>query len=348
MSWWENTKEKLKNFVAENYEKYKNAPKAPTYKELSIPTAEPDLRYVPFSATDEGMAKKTAVDNALTDFNNFGKHQWVNEEVYQDWLDKKLNRDAFSYDLNSDALYKQYADQYRSMGKLAMEDTMGRAAMMTGGYGNSYAATAGNQAYQAYLGELNDVIPELYQMALNKYTMEGEQIDSNIAALAEDYGMSFDKWSTEYGMRKDKYDVVNSDYYNSASLYDSEQDSLNDIALKQAQWDEEIRQSGLDEYWREKTSGGILDSGLGGEKPSDDGLVGGKPSDDGIIEDTETADTYASWTGIDWNEYFSKIRLSEGIEAANTEFNRMFNAGFIPSKYVSVAASGARGGKLGR
>ena len=54
-------------------------------------------------------------------------------------LDAIGSRKAFSYDLNADALYRQYRDQYIRQGRRAMEDTMGAAAGLTGGYGNSYA-----------------------------------------------------------------------------------------------------------------------------------------------------------------------------------------------------------------
>ena len=59
----------------------------------------------------------------------------------QELLDRIMNREDFSYDLNGDALYQRYKDRYTQQGKLAMEDTMGKAAALTGGYGNSYAQT---------------------------------------------------------------------------------------------------------------------------------------------------------------------------------------------------------------
>lgn len=96
-----------------------------------------------------------------------------------------VNREKFSYDLNSDALYNQYKDQYTNLGKMAMMDTMGQAATMTGGYGNSYASTAGNQAYQSYLQQLNDVVPELYGMALDQYNQEGENLYNQFAMTGE-------------------------------------------------------------------------------------------------------------------------------------------------------------------
>ena len=64
-----------------------------------------------------------------------------------DAMNKILNREKFSYDLNGDALYQQYKDQYMTQGKMAMMDTMGQAAALTGGYGNSYAQGVGQQAY---------------------------------------------------------------------------------------------------------------------------------------------------------------------------------------------------------
>lgn len=66
-------------------------------------------------------------------------------------LDKILNRDPFKYDFNADPMYQMYKDRYLQQGRMAMQDTMGDAAALTGGYGNSYAATAGQQAYQSYL-----------------------------------------------------------------------------------------------------------------------------------------------------------------------------------------------------
>ena len=82
----------------------------------------------------------------------------------------QLKNKKFSYDINGDALYHQYKNQYAQQGKLASQDTMAQAAAMTGGYGNSYAATAGNQAYQGYLTKLNDVIPELYHLPMKRTT----------------------------------------------------------------------------------------------------------------------------------------------------------------------------------
>ena len=114
------------------------------------------------------------------------------------------NREDFSYDINNDALYQQYKDQYTALGKLAMQDTMGQAAAMTGGYGSSYASSAGNQAYQQYLSQLNEVVPELYGMARDQYNQEGQELYNQYGLLADqenqDYGRymdSYNQWASE-------------------------------------------------------------------------------------------------------------------------------------------------------
>ena len=113
-----------------------------------------------------------------------------------------MNRQPFQYDVNSDALYQQYKDQYMAQGQQAMMDTMGQAAALTGGYGNSYAQTAGQQTYQGYLQQLNDKIPDLYQLALSKYQMEGN-------ALADQYAMLGAREDQDYGRWRDSV----GDYY---------------------------------------------------------------------------------------------------------------------------------------
>ena len=72
----------------------------------------------------------------------------------------------FNYDVNGDPLYQQYKHSYMTQGKQAMEDTIGQAAAMTGGYGNSYATAAGGQAYQSYLDQLNDRYPSCIRSRL--------------------------------------------------------------------------------------------------------------------------------------------------------------------------------------
>lgn len=117
-----------------------------------------------------------------------------------------MNRGEFKYDMNADALYRQYADRFMKQGKTAMRDTIGQASAMTGGYGNSYAQSAGQQAYNSHLEEMNDMIPDLYNLALQKYQAEGERLRSDLAT-----SMAFDE-----SAYKKEQDAINNeiDYKN--------------------------------------------------------------------------------------------------------------------------------------
>ena len=173
---------------------------------------------------------------ALQSHINAGAPTYTNNWLTQinDTIGKIQNRDKFSYDVNGDALYQQYKDKYIQQGKMAMQDTMGQAAAMTGGYGNSYAATAGNQAYQAQLNNLNDIIPELYQMAYDRYNQETQD-------LYNQYSLYADRENTEYGRYRDTVSDWQTDRNYLAGRYDSERNFdygvWNDAeTAKQTQW----------------------------------------------------------------------------------------------------------------
>lgn len=123
------------------------------------------------------------------------------DELYE----QIMNRQPFQFDLNEDALYQQLKDSYIQSGRLAMMDTMGQAATLTGGYGNSYAQGVGQQAYQQYLQGLTDEIPDLYAMALNRYMAEGDALYDQLGALQwkaefdEDQRRYDQAWEQEYG-----------------------------------------------------------------------------------------------------------------------------------------------------
>lgn len=176
-----------------------SAPSAPTY---TAPT------YVESDIVKQAQA---ALNSQLANKPGAYQSQWQTQ--LNDVIGKILNREKFSYDLNGDALYQQMADEYSRRGNLAMMDTMGQAAAMTGGFGNSYAQSVGQQAYQAHLQELNEVIPEIYKMQLDKYNMEGQDLYNQYAMLgAEDdreYGQYRDEvadWLAERDYLADRYD----------------------------------------------------------------------------------------------------------------------------------------------
>lgn len=145
--------------------------------------------------------------NWYSQLNSLQKPSYSGFSKQQNWdanTSKLENMKDFTYDVNGDALYQQYKDQYVNQGKLAMMDTMGQAAAMTGGYGNSYAQSVGQQAYQGYLQQLNDKIPELYKLALDKYNSEKD----NLYRMNDLYQNLF---TTEYGQYRDDVSDYNTE-----------------------------------------------------------------------------------------------------------------------------------------
>lgn len=118
------------------------------------------------------------------------------DQQLQDIYEQISNRPDFKYDVNADPLYQQYKDQYIQQGKLAMKDTMGKAAALTGGYGSTYGQQVGQQTYDAYLQNLSAVIPELYSAAYDKYKDKGDD-------LIKQYGLLGDQRDMEYSRYRD-------------------------------------------------------------------------------------------------------------------------------------------------
>ena len=116
------------------------------------------------------------------------------EARLQELYDQIAGREAFSYDPEEDEMYKRYARLYAAQGAAAMEDTMGQAAALTGGYGSSYAQAVGQRAYDRYLGELAALVPELRQAALAEYTQEGKALTDRYGLLRQQESAAYDRW----------------------------------------------------------------------------------------------------------------------------------------------------------
>ena len=159
-------------------------------------------------------------------------------------LNEILNRDDFSYNVANDPLYQQYADMYRREGDRAMKETMAEAAAGAGGM-NTYAVTAAQQANSYYNSQLNDRIPELYQLAYEMYLNDKE-------SKVQDLGILQNMDATQYNRYRD---TIN-DFYNDRNFaYGAYQD-----AVQQGNWQTNFDyNSALDnrnfnngEYWKNK------------------------------------------------------------------------------------------------
>lgn len=146
--------------------------------------------------------------------------------------EKILNRDAFSYDPSSDPVYAAYSAEYRKAGRTAMEDALGRATAYTGGYSNSYAASAANAAYQNYIAKLSDKLPELYAEALKRYDSETEAM--------------YDEFDLYRKLENDDY----SRYKAELERYENDRDYLAKQLKNESDSDYKIYSAGLDSRYK--------------------------------------------------------------------------------------------------
>ena len=160
------------------------------------------------------------------------------EERLSDALDRMTNREKFNYDFNADPMYQMYKDQYTKLGNEAAQNAAANVSALTGGYGNSYAATAAAQANQQYLTKLNEQIPALYENALRKYQMEGNDLKDAYSALGDAENREYSKYRDEVADNQWREQF---DYGKERDKVSDEQWQKNfDQALRQ--FDESIRQ----------------------------------------------------------------------------------------------------------
>lgn len=207
--------------------------------------------YKDYTESDAVKKAQEALNKHNT--NKPGEYQSKYGSLAEEAAKAYANRNKFSYDLNGDALYQQYKDKYIQQGKMAMQDTMGQAAALTGGYGNSYAASVGNQAYQAHLQNLNDIVPELYQLAYDRYQQEGQDMLNRYNLYANmdatDYNRYRDTVSDWTSQRDYLANMYNNERTYDRNIYDTDRnfaysDYRNAIADEQWQktFDESVRQ----------------------------------------------------------------------------------------------------------
>lgn len=129
-------------------------------------------------------------------------------ENYQSKYDDKISQlidelgetKKFSYDVESDPLWHSIKNNYQRNAILGMQNAMGDAANHTGGYGNSNAVAAGQQAYQQSISEMTDIIPELHNTALNAWQANRGALTDNLYALMNADEADYNKWANEYNM----------------------------------------------------------------------------------------------------------------------------------------------------
>lgn len=282
-----------------------------------------------------GYQQNSSVQAAQDYLNGVLSNKPTADAQLSDLYDRIMNREAFSYDLNGDALYQQYKDKYQQQGKQAMLDTMGNATALTGGYGSSYASTAGNQAYQQYLQQLNDIVPELYDAAYNRYVQEGTDMQDQYSMAYNQYRDAVGDWESDRDYADSdywtKYNADYTDYQNMLnywnqqaqlenSAYYTERDYAYNLAMaiisnKKMPSDELLAAAGM-------TQADAI--ALGAKKSS--GSSSSKSSgSSGTSSTASTATTSANTSGIDSDTLQRFIDIAERSETKDYTFATLVN-----------------------
>lgn len=188
----------------------------------------------------EGSKVTAAYDKLQEIINGKPTFESSYEAQLKGLYDQIMNREAFSYDFNADQMYQMYKNNYMQQGETAMQDTMGQAAALTGGYGSSYGQSVGQQTYQNYLQQLNNIIPELRDQAYQQYQDEGTN-------LLNKYNVTTDAYDREYGQYRDDVSDWQSDRSFQQGAYQDERNfDYSQFTDNRNYWN--------DEYWNEKNA----------------------------------------------------------------------------------------------
>lgn len=150
----------------------------------------------------------------------------------------------FSYDFNTDPLFQAQLAAAMRDGQIAMRDTMGQAAALTGGYGSTYGQGVASQAYLGQVQKAYDNLPEYYGAALdtynsdlnNKYKLADlmNSMDSkDWAKMVETYGLNRDK-------ANDIYDKEYSNYWQTQNFNEASRQFGANFDENSRQWADEF------------------------------------------------------------------------------------------------------------
>ena len=266
-----------------------------------------------------------------------------------DYASKIENRKPFSYDINADALYQQYKDNYIQQGQMARMDTMGQAAAMTGGYGNSYAQSVGQQAYNQQLNQLNNMVPELYGMAYDRYKQEGQDLrDAYNMYMGleeqnkENWYKEYDRLSAEeqnlYNRGYDAWDQKNTQAWNEyAADLNVGNPGSSYAALsadEQAKW-----RKNFGDNWNSFSSVWSNMKSANHDPMASADFVLGEALNRGIIPTADELDSFqaklekAGMTNEEASEYMADWAVAFGLIEKNPQFKPVRNPGDVKRVY---------------
>lgn len=240
---------------------------------ITLPGISDATRQALSEMLSTGYTPSATVEAALKELNDIMENEPA--DFSSKWstqidaiMDKIMNRDAFSYDFSTDPTYNTYKDIYQRQGRMSMMDTVGQSSALTGGYGNSWAQTAGQQAYNQSLQSLNNIVPELQAQALTQYNAEGQRLQDAYGLMSNERAQDLGEYQQGYNEWANSRDFAQGQYA-TKQQYDYN-DYASRAAYLQSLAQQENSQYNANKEYAYNTAMSMLQSGL---MPSDEMLV---------------------------------------------------------------------------
>lgn len=194
---------------------------------------------------------------AKYDIGNFGYNDPY-EDTMKYLTDLILNPKPFSYDSASDPSFQSYKEQYGRAGDRALANTMSEATGMTGGRLNSWAVSAGQQAKENFDQKLMDVIPQLENIAYNRYQDGITNNRNNLSTIMDIDNEAFRRasdsrdftYGVDYDIRENQR-LANETKYNrktaaEQTAYERAEDAEDD-AIVEREWKHDLEREAIDD-----------------------------------------------------------------------------------------------------
>ena len=259
------------------------------------------------------------------------------DDAIRDTYNQMQTRPAFSYDVDGDALYQQYKDRYTQNAKLAMKDTMGQAAALTGGYGNSYAQNVGQQRYDETMRGLTDMIPTLEERAYSRWKGQGDDLMSRYQMLmnmgAAEQQTKQDAYSKLYALIAATGYMPTAEELAAAGMSQDAADTLRNEYLRQTgQLPAAGNSGGSYYYWNGDGGNGGGDNGGGGYDEWGNQI--GKPNANGAATEASPQENpFSQYANAISSKFGGLFGGSEGNNSGGALFNAYVDS--VPQQILS-------------
>lgn len=152
--------------------------------------------YAPSQNVSDALSYLRQQEQAVSGIGPYGGSPY--DQDIQNAYGAIMSRGKFNYDVNADALYQQYRNLYAENARQAALNAQGAGAGLTGGYGNSYAASAANQAAQQQMTQLNDRALDIYDRAYQRWQDEGGEMTNRLNTAVGMGDRDYSRWTDAY------------------------------------------------------------------------------------------------------------------------------------------------------